>query len=46
VKRRKLLRVIYGAQKSDLLQFTLAFGGSWFIFVSLGRSLDTQQTSR
>jgi len=31
---------------SNLLQFTQAFDGSWLVFVSLGRSLNTQQTSR
>ena len=33
-------------KKSNLLQFTGSFGSSWFIFVSLVRSLNTQQTSR
>jgi len=39
-----MLRLIYGDK--NLLRFTQAFGGRWFIFVSLGRSLNTQQTSR
>jgi hypothetical protein len=33
-------------KKSNLLQLTGVSDDSWFIFVSLGRSLNTQQTHR
>jgi len=38
--------LILAHKTSNLLQFTQAFDGSCFIFVSLGRSLNTPQTSR